>query len=129
MSIDSTLTNPDRLDMVSVLVDMLYVKADVRELVEEIAARWPCEPRTAWDGCEGESLASALDGHSYVVVYENYDDSEGYGHHQANAIIVRADGKIVHASCGGCSCEGHGGWSFEDDVGDAWRMVPEQERE
>jgi hypothetical protein len=85
------------------------------------------EYQTMNDGCEGDSdgLAAALDG--AVLVWENYD-SEGYGHHSANAIFRLPDGRVIHAECGGCSCEGSGSWSFEDSIEAAARLVPEWNR-
>lgn len=83
------------------------------------------EYQTLNDGCEGDSdgLAAAL-GTDFAVVFEEYDDSTGCGHHSADAIFRLSDGRIVHAECGGCSCEGSGSWSFEDSLEAAARLIP-----
>lgn len=118
---------PERMDLVSVLVDMLYAKADVSALVTEIAERWPCGREVMNDGCEGDTSGlDALLTEPHVVVFESYWAEQH--EHSGNMIVVLADGRVIHANCGGCSCGGSGDWVFRDDVGDAWRMVPEQER-
>lgn len=85
--------------------------------------------QTLNDGCTGDDdgLRAAL-GDDFEVVWENYDDAEGYGHHSADAVFRLADGRFVHAECGGCSCEGSGSWSYEESEAAARLMVPEWRR-
>ena len=87
------------------------------------------EYETLNDGCEGDSegLRAAL-GDAYVVVYEDYD-AEGWGHHGANAVFIATDGRLIGASCGGCSCGGSGGWSYCATGDEALASIPEQDRE
>lgn len=87
------------------------------------------EYRTLNDGCYGDKsgLEKAL-GDGYQILYENYDDSEGYGHHGGEAVFLTADGKYIHASCGGCSCEGSGDWSICDSKEAALLNIPEYSR-
>lgn len=75
---------------------------------------------------EYAELVEALSG-GYEVVWEG-GGHEGYGHHSLNAVIKLADGRFIHAECGGCSCWGSGSWSFCADEEEARRLVPEQER-
>lgn len=84
--------------------------------------------QTLNDGCDGDSdgLRVAL-GDGFEVVDETICD-EGWGHHSYNAIFKTADGRIVHAECGGCSCGGSGSWSYEENVANAQRLIPEDER-
>ncbi len=84
---------------------------------------------TLADDCVGDSegLAAAL-GAEFEVITENYDDSEGYGHHFADAVFRAHDGRIIHAECGGCSCEGSGSWSYCDSVEQALAQIPEWRR-
>jgi len=123
-----------RDDLISVLLDALKEGRDVRELVLEVTAM-PQEYRTCADGCitndlggSQQALQTALDG-GYALLYEHYDDSEGWGHHHANMVAVLPDGRIIHAEYGGCSCEGHGSWSFVDSLEEGLRMIPEHVRE
>lgn len=87
------------------------------------------EYRTLNYFCEGDrqGLSEAL-GTDYVVLHEIYDDSEGYGHHSANAVFRTKDNKYIHAECGGCSCEGSGSWGYCKDAEEAYRMIPENLR-
>lgn len=81
------------------------------------------------EGCYGDSAGLALAlGDDYEVVVEAYDDSEGYGHHSADAIFRLPDGRIIHAECGGCSCEGNGSWSFCASLDEALKAIPEYRR-
>lgn len=80
------------------------------------------------DGCDGDSegLKAAL-GNDYTIIRCWGDDSEGYGHNSYNTIYQTANGKIIHAECGGCSCGGSGSWSYCDNMLEAIRLVPEDE--
>lgn len=71
---------------------------------------------------EGAKLAAAL-GENYKVLYEDYNE-HGYGHHDGNAVFETADGKYIHAECGGCSCYGSGSWEYCDTREDAIRLIP-----
>lgn len=87
------------------------------------------EHRVLDDGCEGDSIGlAALLADGYEVLHAYHSD-EGYGHHSYDEIIKLADGRIVHAECGGCSCEGSGSWSIEEDVAAAAKLVPEHYRD
>lgn len=59
---------------------------------------------------DSEKLDELIGVAEYEVLYEDFDASEGYGHHQGNAVLRLADGRYVHVECGGCSCEGSGSW-------------------
>jgi hypothetical protein len=76
------------------------------------------------DGCDGDSegLAAAL-GTGYSVIFESIEDW-GYGHHSYDALFALADGRFIHASCGGCSCGGSGDWSIVDSLKEAKRYMP-----
>ena len=88
-----------------------------------------CDYQTLNDGCEGDSegLKSAL-GDGFEVVAEEYEDSIGWGHHSADAVFRLADGRIVHAECGGCSCGGSGSWSYCETLDEALKSIPEHRR-
>lgn len=79
-------------------------------------------------GCDGDraGLLVAL-GDGFEVLFTG-GDYGGWGHHSANSTFKTADGKFVHANCGGCSCGGTGDWRYCDSEADAMRYVPEQER-
>lgn len=85
--------------------------------------------QTLNDYCDGDrdGLVAAL-GDGFSVLFENYDDSEGYGHHSADAIFRTADGRIIHAECGGCSCDGSGSWSEYETEEKARQAIPEWRR-
>jgi hypothetical protein len=68
---------------------------------------------------------SLIEGAELVFDY-SYD--EGYGHHSVDEVWRLADGRYVHAECGGCSCEGSGSFSVEKDEETAMRLVPEYHR-
>lgn len=80
------------------------------------------------DGCEGDSggLKHAL-GDAYSLIWAN-GSNEGWGHHSYDTIYRATDGRVIHASCGGCSCYGTGDWSYETSEQEAMRMVPEDKR-
>jgi len=85
----------------------------------------PIEYQTLNDGCSGDGTgldAALVDG--TVLVWEEYDDSEGYGHHSADAVFLLPDGRYIHAECGGCSCEGSGSWEYCASEEEAMRMIP-----
>lgn len=77
------------------------------------------------DGCDGDKggLLAAL-GVGFEVVFEEYDDSEGYGHHSGNAIFRTSDGQYIHAECGGCSCHGSGSWFRAKSEEEARQAIP-----
>ena len=77
------------------------------------------------DGCDGDSdgLRAAL-GNRYVIL-ESWGHDEGYGHHGYNTIYRTEDDRLVHAECGGCSCDGSGSWSYVDDLDSGRKLVPE----
>jgi len=83
---------------------------------------------TLADGCEGDraGLEAAL-GTGYIVLAEHGYDG-GWGHHGYDMIAVTADGKLISAHCGGCSCDGSGGWQYVDELDEALRLVPENNR-
>jgi hypothetical protein len=85
---------------------------------------------TMHDGCDGDSegLAAAL-GETFVVIWEDYDDSTGYGHHDARAVFRAHDGRFVRADCGGCSCGGSGSWEYVDTEAEALALVPQVARD
>lgn len=86
------------------------------------------EYQTLNDGCDGDDtgLRAAL-GDGFTVLFENCDD-QGWGHHSYNATFKTAEGRFIHANCGGCSCHGNGDWSYCESEADAMLYVPEQER-
>lgn len=122
----------------SVLLDALLEGRDVRELVTRIynetlqdgaMIQGDVSPvQSLRDGCCGDTdgLCAALK-QPHAVLYSACRD-EGYGHHSYNEIIVLDDGRIIHAECGGCSCDGSGSWSFCATPEEAERLIPEQER-
>lgn len=81
------------------------------------------------DGCEGDAdgLRAAL-GEGAVIV-KSWGYEEGYGHHGYDTIWRTADGRIIHAECGGCSCEGSGSWSVCSSMTEAEQLVPEWMRQ
>lgn len=85
--------------------------------------------QTLNDGCDGDQagLAAAL-GENFQVIWEDCSDY-GYGHHSYEAVFKTADGRYVHAGCGGCSCGGTGDWEYEDSLEAALLRVPEDVRE
>lgn len=97
---------------------------------EQLAAHVPtCDKLLVLhDGCEGdkEGLVAAL-GDGFEVVWESFSN-EGYGHHSYDQVLKTSDGRIVHAECGGCSCQGSGSWSVCASVEEAMRLVPESRR-
>jgi hypothetical protein len=80
--------------------------------------------REALKCCDGdeEGLIAAL-GSRFVRVFSDVDDG-GYGHHSCDEVFVTDDGRIIHAECGGCSCEGSGSWSEVPSLEEAMRLVP-----
>lgn len=84
-----------------------------------------------FNGCcdntdDAQALRDAL-GEDYKVLYDD-GYSEGYGHHGYNAVFELADGRYIHAECGGCSCSGYGSWSYCESREEALKLIPEQER-
>lgn len=76
----------------------------------------------------GELVTEAVERHERAWnVWESLRN-EGYGHHSYNQVFRTAGGRVIHAECGGCSCEGSGSWSVEADEKAAMLMVPEYER-
>src|SRR5262245_47337354 len=78
-------------------------------------------------GGPDKKLMEAL-GKNYVVL-EHYGYEEGWGHHGYETIYQTHDGRIIFASCGGCSCGGSGSWAYEDSVEEARENISEYERE
>lgn len=124
----------ETIGLLLVLADALAECRDVRELVQQIAAIDPPDVRPLQDGCEecepkcGPKLSDELDKQPHCILAQIAGDY-GYGEHSYSCIIVLADGRVISASCGGCSCGGSGDWRFEDTPYDAMLNIPEDQRE
>lgn len=106
--------------------------AETRTELDEFTSCGGTEYRVLGDGCMGdqEGLSAALAaGAPFVLIVQHYDDSEGYGHHGGDAVFALEDGRLIHASCGGCSCEGSGEWSFAKDIIEAISWIPDDVRD
>ena len=113
----------------AVLYDALRERRNnVGDLVREIADLDPPDVHVLLDGCEGDAdgLRAAL-AQPHVVLTSSCEH-EGWGHHSCNVVVAFADGRILHANCGGCSCQGNGDWSWCSTPEEAERLIPEQER-
>lgn len=105
------------------------IRAARDALPEEDRRSGMCCPEDAdRDYGSPEALEALLAAHEHVIV-EGYYNHEGWGHHDSNEVIVLADGRVVAANCGGCSCGGTCHWDFVDSVELARRFIPEQVRD